>query len=115
MQQAATSCPHYYAAPWWPQEFEIFISPEQYAAAGIAHLHLPTIDFLYAPPVGEMHRGVDFIHSEAWRAPPRVPCSSSERHQDVGQHDGRWHLSGHESRALRKLLPAPALLVHLLV
>ena len=44
------------------QEFEIFISPEQYAAAGIAHLHLPTIDFLYAPPVGEMHRGVDFIH-----------------------------------------------------
>lgn len=43
------------------EEFEVFVSPEQYAAAGIAHLHLPTIDFLYAPPVDEMHRGVDFI------------------------------------------------------
>jgi hypothetical protein len=63
------------------QEFEIFISPEQYAAAGIAHLHLPTIDFLYAPPVGEMHRGVDFIHGEAWRALPLflADCQSGIR------------------------------------
>jgi atypical dual specificity phosphatase len=49
------------------EEFEIFISLEQYAAAGITHLHLLTIDFLYAPPVGEMHRGVDFIHEHAAR------------------------------------------------
>lgn len=43
------------------EEFEIFISPDQYAAAGIAHLHLPTIDFLFAPPLEDLHRGVDFI------------------------------------------------------
>ena len=43
------------------EEFEIFISPEQYAAAGIAHLHLPTVDFLFAPPLADLHRGVDFI------------------------------------------------------
>lgn len=43
------------------EEFEIFISPEQYAAAGIRHMHLPTIDFLFAPPVLDLHRGADFI------------------------------------------------------
>lgn len=46
------------------EEFEIFISPDQYAAVGIAHLHLPTIDFLFAPPLEDLHRGVDFISGE---------------------------------------------------
>ena len=29
--------------------------------AGIDHLHLPTVDFLFAPSVQNLHRGVDFI------------------------------------------------------
>jgi len=30
--------------------------------SGIAHLHIPTVDFLYAPPTCDLHKGVDFIH-----------------------------------------------------
>ena len=29
---------------------------------GIAHLHIPTVDFLYAPPTCDLHKGVDWIH-----------------------------------------------------
>ena len=28
---------------------------------GIDHLHIPTVDYLYAPPVEDLHRGVAFI------------------------------------------------------
>lgn len=28
---------------------------------GISHLHIPTVDYLYAPPVKDLHRGVQFI------------------------------------------------------
>ena len=33
--------------------------------AGIDHLHLPTVDFLFAPSVENLHRGVDFIAGTA--------------------------------------------------
>ncbi len=32
---------------------------------GISHLHIPTVDYLYAPPVKDLHRGVQFIAGEA--------------------------------------------------
>ena len=28
---------------------------------GFDHLHLPTVDFLFAPVLSDLHRGVDFI------------------------------------------------------
>jgi hypothetical protein len=31
---------------------------------GIEHLHLPTVDFLFAPDVNDMERAVAFIHGE---------------------------------------------------
>lgn len=45
--------------------FEVFITTEQYQESGIAHLHIPTVDFLYAPPTCDLHKGVDFIHGHA--------------------------------------------------
>ncbi len=39
---------------------------------GWDHLHIPTVDFLYAPPVPDLHRGVDFISGILWRTPCRV-------------------------------------------
>mmetsp|Transcript_27859 Transcript_27859/g.66176 ORF Transcript_27859/g.66176 Transcript_27859/m.66176 type:complete len:243 (-) Transcript_27859:229-957(-) len=41
--------------------FELFVTTEHYEALGIQHLHIPTIDFLFAPNVEDMHRAVDFI------------------------------------------------------
>ena len=32
--------------------------------SGFKHLHIPTVDFLYAPPTEDLHRGADFIHGE---------------------------------------------------
>ena len=31
---------------------------------GIDHLHIPTVDYLYAPPLDDLHRGVAFIAGE---------------------------------------------------
>jgi hypothetical protein len=28
---------------------------------GISHLHIPTVDYLYAPPLKDLHRGVQYI------------------------------------------------------
>lgn len=28
---------------------------------GFQHLHIPTVDYLYAPPLEDLHRGVAFI------------------------------------------------------
>lgn len=47
------------------EEFEIFVSPGQWAAAGMDHLHLPTVDFMFAPPLVDLHRGADFIAGHA--------------------------------------------------
>ena len=33
---------------------------------GINHLHIPTVDYLYAPPVEDLHRGVAFIAGGCW-------------------------------------------------
>lgn len=33
---------------------------------GINHLHIPTVDYLYAPPVEDLHRGVAFIAGGYW-------------------------------------------------
>ena len=30
--------------------------------SGFQHLHIPTVDFLYAPPTEDLHRGADFIN-----------------------------------------------------
>eukprot|EP00873_Tetraselmis_striata_P036629 jgi/Tetstr1/456893/TSEL_043563.t1 len=42
--------------------FELFVTTEHYAELGIEHLHLPTVDFLFAPDVDDMERAVGFIH-----------------------------------------------------
>ncbi|EIE18839.1 phosphatases II, partial [Coccomyxa subellipsoidea C-169] len=47
------------------EDFEVFISSEQYKEIGISHLHIPTVDYLYAPPVKDLHRGVQFIAEQA--------------------------------------------------
>ncbi len=31
---------------------------------GFAHLHLPTVDFLFSPVRSDLHKGVDFIEGE---------------------------------------------------
>ena len=49
------------------ENFEIMVSPEMYADAGVAHLHLPTTDFLFAPEPAEVVRGVDFIQEHESR------------------------------------------------
>lgn len=28
------------------------------------HLHIPTVDFLYAPSIENLHQGADFIHGK---------------------------------------------------
>ncbi|BDA48928.1 probable phosphatidylglycerophosphatase and protein-tyrosine phosphatase at N-terminal half [Coccomyxa sp. Obi] len=47
------------------EDFEVFISSEQYKENGINHLHIPTVDYLYAPPLKDLHRGVQFIAEQA--------------------------------------------------
>lgn len=37
------------------------MTPQQARELGFAHLHLPTTDFLFAPPLEELHRGCDFM------------------------------------------------------
>eukprot|EP00951_Prasinocladus_malaysianus_P002349 scaffold16654_cov44-Prasinocladus_malaysianus.AAC.1 len=64
------------------EEFELFVTAEHYRPAlarfvtaiaecnyiiqelGIDHLHLPTVDFLYAPGVEDMLKAVTFMQSE---------------------------------------------------
>lgn len=29
---------------------------------GLDHLHIPTVDFLFAPPTEDLHRGAGFIY-----------------------------------------------------
>ncbi len=73
------------------EEFEIFISPEQYAAAGIRHMHLPTIDFLFAPPLPDLHRGADFIAGGL----SKVICSPYSRPRSWIRHGAAAVGSGH--------------------
>ncbi|KAK9790742.1 hypothetical protein WJX73_007403 [Symbiochloris irregularis] len=47
------------------EDFELFITSKQYQDLGFSHLHIPTVDFLFAPPLGDLHRGADFIHEHA--------------------------------------------------
>mmetsp|Transcript_32759 Transcript_32759/g.58692 ORF Transcript_32759/g.58692 Transcript_32759/m.58692 type:complete len:236 (-) Transcript_32759:1421-2128(-) len=44
------------------EDFELFVTSEHYKGVGIEHLHLPTVDFLFAPDVNDMERAVAFIH-----------------------------------------------------
>ena len=39
----------------------MFITSDQYKDLGFAHLHIPTVDFLFAPSNEDLHLGVDFI------------------------------------------------------
>lgn len=49
------------------EDFEVFITAKQYEEYGFSHLHIPTVDFLFSPPVVDLHRGTDFIHEHASR------------------------------------------------
>lgn len=43
------------------QPHELFVQPAEFAQLGFAHLWLRTTDYLYAPTLEELHRGVKFI------------------------------------------------------
>lgn len=43
------------------QPHELFVQPDDYQALGFAHLWLRTTDYLFAPTLEELHRGVAFI------------------------------------------------------
>ncbi len=43
------------------QPYELLVSPTDIQQAGFAHLWLRTTDYLYAPSMEELHRGVRFI------------------------------------------------------
>ncbi|KAK9862652.1 hypothetical protein WJX84_005244 [Apatococcus fuscideae] len=49
------------------EDFEVFISSDKYKELGFDHLHLPTVDFLFAPVLSDLHKGVDFIQGHCKR------------------------------------------------
>ncbi|KAK9857940.1 hypothetical protein WJX84_004160 [Apatococcus fuscideae] len=49
------------------EDFEVFISSDKYKELGFDHLHLPTVDFLFAPVLSDLHKGVDFIQGHCER------------------------------------------------
>lgn len=60
------------------QPHELFVQPAEYESLGFAHLWLRTTDYLYAPTLEELHRGVAFIseHIKREGKPVYVHCKA---------------------------------------
>eukprot|EP00884_Botryococcus_braunii_P010015 jgi/Botrbrau1/19014/Bobra.0100s0046.1 len=49
------------------EEWELMLTSRDYRALGWDHLHIPTVDFLYAPSIEDLKKGVVFISERVQR------------------------------------------------